>query len=344
MIGVNCPCCGQVLPHNERDDDPNRPGVWSDLPIGAELIDMHTARRIRLLSPMSGERGTWRFVSPKGGLDMRGQAKGGFLLVERFRVLLRRDGPPPIRKGRKHDLSRLATSDNACAYSNANWKCSLKIGHQSKHQAWAMAPLELVHEWSSPRPAKPSVADRFWSRVDKSGPVPDHVPVVGPCWVWIPKCSDRYPQFTLDGRQQPAHRVSWQLVNGPIPSGIHVLHKCDRTICVRPDHLFLGTHADNMADMKAKGRQVTPRGDRHGWRTKPDSIPRGDRSGARKHPDRVPRGERCGNAKLTDNAVREIRRLSNDDGLWPAELARRFGVSPQMITRVVRREAWKHVE
>lgn len=67
-----------------------------------------------------------------------------------------------------------------------------------------------------------------------------------------------YGRATYEGRQQLAHRVAWQKVNGPIPSDMEVMHLCDEPRCVRLSHLQLGTHAENMADMKAKGRQRRP--------------------------------------------------------------------------------------
>jgi hypothetical protein len=64
---------------------------------------------------------------------------------------------------------------------------------------------------------------------------------------------------TCKGRNLRAHRVAWELTNGPIPAGMHVLHRCDNRPCIEPSHLFLGTQADNMADKKAKGRSSYPR-------------------------------------------------------------------------------------
>src|SRR5262245_36647112 len=63
-----------------------------------------------------------------------------------------------------------------------------------------------------------------------------------------------YAKATLHGRQQLAHRVAWQKAYGPIPSGLEVMHSCDNPACINLNHLVLGTHAANMADMRAKGR------------------------------------------------------------------------------------------
>lgn len=101
-----------------------------------------------------------------------------------------------------------------------------------------------------------TLAERFWEKVSKGGPV--H-PVLGTaCWAWTASTNPNgYGKIFVAGRLQVASRVSWEMHNGPIPDGLFVLHHCDNPLCVRPAHLFLGTCADNVRDMWSKGRAVT---------------------------------------------------------------------------------------
>ncbi len=114
-----------------------------------------------------------------------------------------------------------------------------------------------------------------------------------------------------------AHRVSWELNRGPIPPGMHVLHKCDTPACVNPNHLFLGTHQENVADMNKKGR--------HGVCNLPH-----------------PRGQDHYTAKLTDSDILEIRTASGGRGTG-ARLAIKFGVSRSLISMVRSGVVWKHL-
>ncbi|MFL5481114.1 MAG: HNH endonuclease signature motif containing protein [Gemmatimonadaceae bacterium] len=82
------------------------------------------------------------------------------------------------------------------------------------------------------------------------------------CWIWRQKARTRpsggYARIRINNRKVLAHRFSWELARGPVPPGLFVLHRCDVRDCVNPDHLFLGTLQDNMDDMVAKGRAVSP--------------------------------------------------------------------------------------
>ena len=159
---------------------------------------------------------------------------------------------------------------------------------------------------SGPKPRP--IVKRFWEKVKKSDG----------CWEWTAYClADGYGQFFVQrGEQWLAHRFSWVLHFGPIPigEGYHgtcVLHRCDNPKCVRPNHLWLGSNADNIRDCQAKGRA----------------------SKVRAH------GERHPMAKLTAKQIPAIRQ----DTRTLETIARNYGVCLSTISSIRRREHWQHV-
>jgi ribosomal protein S14 len=166
---------------------------------------------------------------------------------------------------------------------------------------------------------QPALLDRTWDKVDKGSGE-------GGCWLWMGALNqDGYGQIKVDGVQIGAHRHIWHLVNGPIPAGMVVCHRCDIRNCVNPTHLFLGTPADNNADMVAKGRNAY-----------------GERNGHQTRPDRTPRGEAVNTAKLQAAQVPQIRaRL--DQGETPRAVAESFGISRYIVRDIASRKTWKHL-
>lgn len=163
------------------------------------------------------------------------------------------------------------------------------------------APEDLL------RPIPPET--RFWERTYKTHN----------CWFWIGYVApDGYGRIGLNPRigksYMTAHRFSWRLHNGEISNALHVCHTCDTPTCVRPDHLFLGTQADNSADMAAKG---------HG-------------SGNRA------RGSSVGISRLTEKDIPIIRELKSHGSLIK-DIACRFSVDPSTISVVLSGRTWKHV-
>ena len=148
------------------------------------------------------------------------------------------------------------------------------------------------------------------------------------CWEWIgARTTAGYGEINRKRRVRYVHRIAWELHHGPIPAGKWVLHRCDNPPCWNPDHLFLGTHRDNVADKMLKGRH------RHGHLY-------GDDHPTRKRPEIVKRGEHHGMARLTWDIVRQIR-ACHAAGEIKARIADRFSVNRGTVFKVVNNQQWK---
>lgn len=146
-----------------------------------------------------------------------------------------------------------------------------------------------------------SIEERFWPKVDRHGP--------DKCWEWRASVTRHgYGKIGVAGRGHGfhvgAHRVSYEIHFGAIPEGLHVLHRCDNPPCVNPDHLFLGTHQDNVNDMRAKGRGKCFR-------------------------------------RLDEASVREIKRLVPTH--THRQIADLFDISTSAVQHIKRGHVWAHV-
>lgn len=157
--------------------------------------------------------------------------------------------------------------------------------------------------------ADANLAERFYSYVEHTDG----------CWLWRgPTAHDGYGVITYHNRATRAHRVAYIIAHGTIPDGTIICHTCDNPLCVRPDHLYAGSLADNRRDAQQRNR----------W--------------ARKNLDNVPRGERNTRARLTDDDVREIRTALARGETQPT-IAKRYGVKQAAISDIKLGKTWKHV-
>lgn len=135
------------------------------------------------------------------------------------------------------------------------------------------------------------------------------------CWEWsLHRDRYGYGQATFNERTMTAHRMSYLFFNGEIQDGLCVCHSCDNRGCVNPTHLFLGTPADNNADMKAKGRYVHHR------------------------------GERSPGARLTDAEAAEILSLAQKGEMTQKEIGKIYGVGHTTVSAIFVGDNWGHLE
>ena len=149
-----------------------------------------------------------------------------------------------------------------------------------------------------------SPAERFWAHVSRSG--------IDKCWIWCGKRRNGYGLFLVNNKKFYAHRFVLFLYGVDVPKNKCVMHSCDHPSCVNPQHLSVGTMADNCADRDRKGRQVAPR------------------------------GEQSGRAKLNSNQVEEIRTRFRLGGISRKQLAQEFGVSYSLIVQIISCRIWRH--
>lgn len=132
------------------------------------------------------------------------------------------------------------------------------------------------------------------------------------CWLWLGAINrDGYGRFNVGGRCIGAHRFAYEREHGKLPPGTVLRHSCDNPACCNPAHLAPGTHRDNQLDKFAKGRQA--------------------------------KGEDNGSSKLNDADVRSIRRKYAFRKCTYVQLAEEFGVSRDLVQKVVRRILWSHI-
>lgn len=169
---------------------------------------------------------------------------------------------------------------------------------------------------------KQSLSDRFWSKVNKNGPIPSHLTHLGECWVWTAsKDPDGYGYFAMRiSKEQKttllrAHRASallHGLVNYFEPEQF-ALHKCDNSSCIRPEHLFIGNQRSNINDKMLKGRQARMQGEDHNQ------------------------------VKLNERQIEAIKVIWETNMLTQEKIAEIFGVSRENISMIVNNKSWKHL-
>ena len=174
-----------------------------------------------------------------------------------------------------------------------------------------------------------SAKESFWGKVRKTNK----------CWIWEGAGKgNRYGEIRFHWHNRTVwavHRFSWFIHFGDFEENLCVCHKCDNTKCVNPEHLFLGTHAENMRDMVLKGRRVGP---------SREECCLGYKRGLKLHPAPILRGEKQVNAKLTDKQAAEIKQFGREKKMSHRAIAKKYGVCHKTVFEIIHGIRWAHID
>jgi hypothetical protein len=171
------------------------------------------------------------------------------------------------------------------------------------------APLRKTNKFIPEPSTQEEIIERFWSQVRKGDG----------CWEWQSgRFSSGYGQYRVGKKKVRTHRFAWEISNGSILVGMHVCHRCDNPICVRPDHLFLGTPLENMQDRDRKGRRVQ-------GRITPGALA----------------GENNPAAKITRQIAEQIRvEFGSKPQPSKASIARKYKISQSQVRNIIEGRSW----
>jgi hypothetical protein len=235
------------------------------------------------------------FVRGKCSVDgCNGDVKAKGYCSKHYRRFLKWGNPMHVERQTYKDSQRYCRVDGCDRTILARGLCSK---HYSRFKSHGDTEIVKVTHF------KGSLKDRiiFWSKKDdKTG-----------CWNWQgARNSDGYGNTTIDNKSVGAHRAAYMAFKGEIPKGMSICHKCDNPACCNPDHLFLGTHTDNIRDMHVKGRA------------------------------NICHGEKCGQSKISRKDAVSIY-VSQFLGIPTKELSKKYGIVRDYVRYIQRKKSWK---
>ena len=182
-------------------------------------------------------------------------------------------------------------------------------GNPARHLGWCRAHYRRFNRYGDPTAGGPrhfsDPEDAFLARTVKNEKTG--------CLEWTGSSDAKgYGQIRICRKSVKAHRYAWFRANGDIPVGMLIRHKCDNPKCVNADHLEVGTYTDNVADMDQRGRRVNAQ----------------------------LKGSRCASAKVTEADVQNIRA----DTRRQVDIAKDYGISQAVVSKIKLKQAWAHVE